>query len=498
MTSFATDPSAPPPPPGPTPRPPADVRGLMWDMARLTERFDTYMKLPGLAAEMGYSSIFAHLCDDEGCAIRFESHPELACPHALTHDQLRAWIDHAAAHGQVVVPEIECFGHTGYIHRKPGYAHLGFPGADELNAIDPTHPQTRRILGDLIAETASLFDSDWLHVGFDEVDPGTGYRLHRPDPAASWDDLFIEHLHFVDQEVRRHGKRTLIWADHLLANPALADRVSRDVLLCDWQYGARVNGTTTRTLQAAGFEVLACPASSRATEVVTPGRTTLDNLQQTARFARRHAPGVGLVNTYWCPQRMLMGVAEFAVFLGGRWFQNPDAPESDLASVYARHWHGLPAIAADAAGRALLDLADLTLTRSEFHDLLRPRHPDTAPAHSADELPPLQDRLADVLDCGERLRRHRSSVTRHRETYDAFILAADLIAWTLRVGIAHHHSSDPHAPRLAEAGDDLLRRCGENWETRCHHDDDKRFREVLPGRESILPTVREACRHLAR
>ena len=345
------------------------------------------MKLPERAAELGYNALFAHLIDDEGCAIRFDSHPEFSSPYAFTKEQVGDWVAEAERCGHLVVPEIECFGHTGYIHRQPRYEHLALIGSDSLNAIDPTHPETREVFRDLIAEVASLFGGPWMHLGFDEVDPGTGHALHAPRADADWDDLFVEHLAFAQGEAERHGKRALIWADHLLANPKLAERVSRDVLLCDWQYAIDVDGSTTVRLRDAGFDVLACPASNRAMEVVVPGRNTLGNLARTAGFAHAQTPRIGTVNTFWCPQRMLIGAADFALYLGGRWAQTPHLTEAEGLAAYAADWHGLAADAAAEAGAAIGRLSELTLNRTEWRDLLG-THPLSRPRRRPRTRPP--------------------------------------------------------------------------------------------------------------
>ena len=476
-------------------RPPLSaIRGLMWDMARLTERFDAYMKLPERAAELGYNALFAHLIDDEGCAIRFDSHPEFSSPYAFTKEQVGDWVAEAERCGHLVVPEIECFGHTGYIHRQPRYEHLALIGSDSLNAIDPTHPETREVFRDLIAEVASLFGGPWMHLGFDEVDPGTGHALHAPRADADWDDLFVEHLAFAQGEAERHGKRALIWADHLLANPKLAERVSRDVLLCDWQYAIDVDGSTTVRLRDAGFDVLACPASNRAMEVVVPGRNTLGNLARTAGFAHAQTPRIGTVNTFWCPQRMLMGAADFALYLGGRWAQTPHLTEAEGLAAYAADWHGLAADAAAEAGAAIGRLSELTLNRTEWRDLLG-THPLSRPAPPAEDpaaAAATDDRLAGLAAAREALDRHRPGVTRHAATFEAYALACDVIGWTLRVGRARAAVDAAACARLADAGRALLERCERNWAENCHADDPKKTRDALAGGESVIPVLTAA------
>ena len=105
-------------------RPAFKYRGVMLDLARLTERHDYYLSFLPWLSKWGYNLLHLHFTDDQGCALRFPSRPELATPHAFTADEMREFAAEARRHGLEIVPEIECWGHTDFITRLKRYRHL--------------------------------------------------------------------------------------------------------------------------------------------------------------------------------------------------------------------------------------------------------------------------------------------------------------------------------------------------------------------------------------
>ncbi len=105
--------------------PRTDLRGLMLDAARLVESADHYRRFLDFCAEWDVNAVIFRLTDDQGCALRFRSHPELVMhPNALTHEEAQAMASYAAARGIELIPEIESLGHSHFIIRSPEHADL--------------------------------------------------------------------------------------------------------------------------------------------------------------------------------------------------------------------------------------------------------------------------------------------------------------------------------------------------------------------------------------
>jgi len=61
------------------------LRGLMIDAARLPSNLEHYRRVIDFAREWSMNAVLFRVTDDQGCAMRFERHPELVThEHAIT------------------------------------------------------------------------------------------------------------------------------------------------------------------------------------------------------------------------------------------------------------------------------------------------------------------------------------------------------------------------------------------------------------------------------
>jgi N-acetyl-beta-hexosaminidase len=146
------------------------MRGLMVDAARLPETLAYYRRVIEFCSEWEFNTLHFRLTDDQGSALRFTSVPDLVNhDHAFTPDQLRGLVEYGASHGVDLIPEVESFGHTGFITRSPTYAHLSdsdpVHGEAEFTGIIPVDPQTLPLFEKLYREVATIFSSAYLHGG---------------------------------------------------------------------------------------------------------------------------------------------------------------------------------------------------------------------------------------------------------------------------------------------------------------------------------------------
>jgi hypothetical protein len=101
------------------------IRGLMVDAGRVPELMEYYRRVIEFCADWQLNTLQFRLADDQGSALRFTSVPDLLThKDAFTPEQLMGLADYAKAHGVDLIPELESFGHTGYITRSSAYAHL--------------------------------------------------------------------------------------------------------------------------------------------------------------------------------------------------------------------------------------------------------------------------------------------------------------------------------------------------------------------------------------
>ena len=433
-------------------------RALMLDLARLMDRQDGYrFWLPWLR-EWGYNTLHLHLTDDEGCALAFPRHPELASPGAFTAGQMRAFIAEARQYGLAVIPEIESLGHTKFITGHRRYTHLlarpprgvkGHPWG--FNALLPEHPESRRVLADLFRDTAEIFDHEVIHAGLDEVDLSRLGGGSGPD----WEP-FARHAAWVHEAIRLLGRRPAMWADHVVAAPEMARAFKRDVLMVDWHYEAGVKADSLDMLGKLGYEVWAAPATMWWGDRVLTNPASLANVRNfTGHALRRRKTVSGMVNTVWCPYRHLPGAMDWPIAWAGHVFA---AREEDpgYGRHFCRSFYGLPASEAGHAAEALLRLHQAAPEAPLYDDVLGERVA-TTPRFTREHQRQCAERIEVLAATGRVLARMAGKARRHADRLSDVVLSAQLLERWARYGAAGlRRGSVPAAPALRQA-------CRESW-----------------------------------
>lgn len=447
------------------------IRGIMLDLARVTERKSYYRSLVPWLSKWGYNLIHLHLTDDQGCALRFPSHPELAGDGAFSAAEMKDFIELARKHNLSVLPELECLGHARFIAGNPKHRHLADQGLEKgaFNALCPSHPGTKTLLADLLRDTAHIFDYPVLHAGLDEVKFGQCPRCtgHFGKDATDG-DRFIAHARWVHDEIRRLGRRPAMWVDHQQAKstPGMVESFQRDVLMFHWHYRAEYGPATADTFLEAGYEVIACPSSVCWYTRLAPNSDNLANLRTaSARSIHpRRRKLLGAVNTVWCPWRYLPGSIDYALALAGHLFS---VPHEDLrfAERFARQFYAVGA--PHEVGRALRQLARCT-PKDALHDRIISDLKAKEPWNREDRRV-CRELAAEVEEIVAVLQAHRSSVKKNLDRYDDVLITAEIV-----LALAIYGASGRKRTRNGSAGL-LLKRSLESWNQSRYADDTHRF-----------------------
>lgn len=408
------------------------IRGLMLDPGRLTERHEFYFGLLPQLAEWGYNTLWWHFNDDEGFAIRLKSHPELASPFAFSLAEMRRLVRTAAEHGIDIVPEVESLGHSLSITGLPRYAHLFNGQARGHNAICPSHPDTLRLLGDLIRETAALFPSHYLHAGLDEAVLAGCPRCDRRGRGKPGWWVFAEHVKAVHAIVTGCGKRMVMWADGVEKHPELLDILPKDIVLAHWHYSDVPAHKITPSIKA-GFTVFCVPAISG--QILQPDAAALRNVDDmvalAGRLPRRGCPGV--VACWWESFRNLRDAYPFAAAYAGRALSTGRAEDrAAFALRFVRQHFGLRDA---AAARALWRMHELPVGRAGHHALYPDSLVDVCEALKLATGAEFDAKAADAAAAVTALEVARGGVTRHRAEFDAALLAARITATAYQNGL---------------------------------------------------------------
>lgn len=204
----------------------------------------------------------------------YERHPDIAHPQALTKEQWRDFIAKARKLGFEVIPQVQTFGHFGYVLNKPAYRHLS--EHDEPHprwgfyAYCPSNPETYRLVFDLFDEVLEVFQPKWFHIGHDEITfvPIGVCERCRTTGKMAW-QLLAEDIRRLYEYLKAKGvERVAMWCDQLEHDRTggyapyfthfAADSIPKDIVQFCWHYDARQTFPWLTRLKDKGFDVVAC------------------------------------------------------------------------------------------------------------------------------------------------------------------------------------------------------------------------------------------------
>jgi Glycosyl hydrolase family 20, catalytic domain len=283
------------------------LRGLMADAGRVPEDPSYYRRAIDFCRRWNMNAYLISLADDQGCAFRFKSHPELIThKNALTHEQAKELADYARERGVELIPEIESFGHTRFITGVPQYARLQDAmqgGRNNFSAVTPVAPETLKLFADLYREVAEIFPSRYFHGGCDEVNWGGSELSREALKKKSRDEIWAEYVNSLDEIARGLGKDLIVWGDYVLhKQPGILPRLNKDIIVMDWQYyvtDPRPLEQAARTVVDTGLRVIGAPSIISCRWGVRAGANALRNIDAFAdAYSRIESPrALGVIVT---------------------------------------------------------------------------------------------------------------------------------------------------------------------------------------------------------
>jgi hypothetical protein len=295
--------------------PAAMMRGLMVDAARLPEKLEYYRRVIEFCSDWELNTLQFRLTDDQGSAMRFESVPDLLThPHAFTPEELASLVAYGNAHGVELLPEVEAFGHTGYITRAPRYAHLldrDPSGSAEFTGMIPVHPETLELMRKLFREVAAIFPSQYLHGGCDEVNWGGSEISRKALAAKPRAQIWGEYLNELNRVAQDLGKRFIVWGDFVLhKEPEILAGLDKSIVIMDWNYwdtdAIQFHDALAR-VRGHGSQAIGAPGLISYRWGPRPGTEQLRNIDAfaDAYFGSDNAGSLGAILANWLPTRYL-------------------------------------------------------------------------------------------------------------------------------------------------------------------------------------------------
>jgi hypothetical protein len=289
------------------------MRGLMVDAGRVPEFMEYYRRVIEFCAEWELNTLQFRLADDQGSALRFTSVPNLVTHgNAFTAEQLKSLAEYGQSHGVDVIPELESFGHTGYITRSPAYAHLldsEARGSSEFTGVIPVNPATLELFDKLYREVAAIFPSVYLHGGCDEVNWGGSELSRKALQTKSRAMIWAEYLNSLNQMSARLGKQFIVWGDFVLhAEPEILGQLNKNIIIMDWNYYENSSASIRETylkVRANGSRGIGAPALSCYKWGARVGVEQLRNIDAFAEsyYGADDPNSLGVILTNWIPSR---------------------------------------------------------------------------------------------------------------------------------------------------------------------------------------------------
>ncbi len=292
---------------------PRRMHGLMVDAGRVPETMDYYKRVIEFCAEWELNTLQFRLADDQGSAMRFTSVPDLVNhANAFTPEQLKSLVEFAQSHSVDLLPELESFGHTGYITRSPTYAHLldqEATGSSEFTGITPVNPESLQLFEKLYREVVAIFSSTYLHGGCDEVNWGGSTLSRKALQTKTRAQIWAEYLNALNQISAGLGKQFIVWGDFVLHKEAgILGELNKNIIIMDWNYAGNSPASFRETFQkvsANGSRGVGAPGLSCYKWGARVGTEQLRNIDAyaDAYLETDDRNSLGVIVTNWIPSR---------------------------------------------------------------------------------------------------------------------------------------------------------------------------------------------------
>jgi hexosaminidase len=227
-----------------------------------------------------------------------ESHPLIGpVGGSLTPTEIRELVVYARRYHVELVPEQQTFGHLHKALRLEKYADLAeTPYGDVLS---PQQEGSYKLVADLYRELNELFPGQFFHIGEDETfELGEG-QSREAAKARGVGAIYFEHLNRVRDVLKPYNRRLMFWGDIALHHPDLIGNIPKDMIVMNWQYGARDDfSKDIKPFQDAGLQQFVCPGAQNWNQIFPNLDAARKNIVNFGRDGQK-AGAIGMMNTTW-------------------------------------------------------------------------------------------------------------------------------------------------------------------------------------------------------
>lgn len=396
------------------------LRGVMADLARLKEKDEYYFKLIDFMSQYKFNALFLHLTDDQGAPIELKSHPKLTSDYPLTHGTIKKLVAYAAQRHIDIIPEIEAWGHAGWVTTHPEYKDISEDGPD----LCTTNPKTWDFIREIFQDICDLFPSRYIHGGSDEAKFGKCPTCLAEKEKHGDLHLVGEHVKRTAEIIHELGRIPIIWADVILNYPGSEDIVPKYAILNHWDYKADPSDEPVKLLKSKGFEVIGGSGIVFGSRAVLPKGDALHNVENFGQITRKQKL-VGINNTIWCAQRYVSDTLWYGIALAAEASWSGGQPDREgLTASFFKSFFGMD------AGKDLIDaiytlhdipayvgdeIIGIWRNKQEFDELTTP-----------DAVAQKEAYLTSTRDCLATVKAYRSRAARHKWEYSSLVYSGQM------------------------------------------------------------------------
>lgn len=319
-----------------------DLRILQIDLGRQKETVEYIKSYIDFAKENGYNSVLLYL----EAAVKVACVPFFSDDDTYTPDEMREIVAYGNTQGIDIIPALEDLAHVENFLR---YEELAFLSECKDAMVDgrgivsglghcacPSNPEGMAFLDTYYRQVIELFTSPYVHVGMDEpfdfaVCPRCAARIAKGETK---DDIFCAHLMRVYDLVKSFGRTMMMW-DDFFEYLDIAERMPRDIIMCNWNYGFigdepqghwmnRKKRDWFRYYDQLGFRYLFCTYANSSSK--------LYNTDTFTAYASKYHPA-GALMTVWERNTKFYLCSYPAIAYTGR-FWSGKATEEDKLKIY--------------------------------------------------------------------------------------------------------------------------------------------------------------------
>ena len=204
-------------------------------------------------AEYGYDTVFFNIEH----TFKIPEHPMIGFESdGYEMMEFKELSDFADRLNLSLVPLIQSFGHMFHILKWDEYDSLA--ESEEKWSVSVSD-QTYDLIDDLYMRASQVFNSEYIHIGGDEVyDMATGKSAHLLQHISK-DELFLNHILKLKEIAARHDRKIILWGDMIDKDPGVMNKLGPDTVVCIWNYAFKEILGSYKSINA---KILVCPGTN--------------------------------------------------------------------------------------------------------------------------------------------------------------------------------------------------------------------------------------------